>query len=28
VLGYENNLSEPVIQLWNDTQHVRQSIQT
>jgi probable phosphoglycerate mutase len=28
VLGYENNASEPVIQLWNDTQHVRESIQT
>jgi len=22
VLGYENNLSEPVIRLWNDTRHV------
>jgi broad specificity phosphatase PhoE len=27
-LGYENNLSGPVIQLWNDTRHVRNSIQT
>ena len=23
VLGYENSLSQPVIQLWNDTRHVR-----
>ena len=22
-LGYENNLSEPVIRLWNDTRHVK-----
>jgi probable phosphoglycerate mutase len=22
VLGYENNLSQPVIRLWNDTRHV------
>jgi len=21
-LGYEHNLSQPVIQLWNDTNHV------
>ena len=21
VLGYENNLSQPVIRLWNDTRH-------
>jgi broad specificity phosphatase PhoE len=25
VLGYEHNLSWPVIQLWNDTGHVRAS---
>jgi len=25
VLGYENNLSTPVIQLWNDTRHVKAS---
>jgi len=23
VLGYENNLSQPVVRLWNDTNHVR-----
>ena len=23
MLGYEHNLSQPVIRLWNDTQHVR-----
>ena len=23
VLGYENNLSQPVIRLWNDTNHAR-----
>jgi broad specificity phosphatase PhoE len=22
ILGYEHNLSEPVLRLWNDTQHV------
>jgi hypothetical protein len=24
VLGYEHNVSEPVIRLWNDTRHVGQ----
>jgi broad specificity phosphatase PhoE len=27
VLGYENNISAPVIQLWNDTSHVKASNQ-
>jgi probable phosphoglycerate mutase len=25
VLGYEHNLEEPVIRIWNDTQHVKSS---